>query len=101
LGAFDDSDCIGAITIQDVYTTISIVHDRIIQEAKRLFIYAMKEVKLLLTTLVLKIKHILVGSLKIEQVSVRKNSQEKCALNFMTCAFFRWWYTFTFALLLI
>jgi len=61
----------------------------------------MKEVNLLLTNLVLKIKHTLVRSLKIEQVSVRRIHRKKGALNFMICAFFRWWYTFTFALLLI
>ena len=44
--------------------TISIMRERIIQEAKRLFIHTMKEVNLLLTTLVLKIKHILVRSVK-------------------------------------
>ena len=51
--------------------------------------------------LVLKIKHTLVGSLKIEQVSAERIHKKKCALNFMICAFFRCGYTFTFALLLI
>lgn len=50
---------------------LAIIHERIIQKAKRLFIIQMKEVKPLLTNLVLKMKHILVDSLKRKLVSVR------------------------------
>jgi hypothetical protein len=48
----------------------------------------MKEVKPLLTNLVLKMKPTLVGFLKSQQVSVRENSQKKCASKSMICAFF-------------
>jgi len=47
----------------------------------------MKGVKSLLTNLVLKMKHILVGSLKIEKVSVRKNSQKEMCVNYDWCIF--------------
>jgi len=65
-----------------------IIHERIIQEAKRIFIIQMKEVNLLLTNLVLKIKHTLVSSLKIEQVSVRENSQEERCIKFYDLCIF-------------
>jgi AraC-like DNA-binding protein len=35
--------------------------------------------------------------LKSQQVSVRENSQKKCASKSMICAFFRQWNTFTLA----
>lgn len=41
----------------------------------------MKEVKLLLTNLVLKMKHTLAGFLKSQQVSVRENSQKNVHQN--------------------
>jgi hypothetical protein len=58
-----------------------IIHERIIQEAKRLFIHTMKEVKPLLTNLVLKMKPTLVGFLKSQQVSVRENHKKNVHQN--------------------
>jgi hypothetical protein len=74
-----------------------IIHDRIIQEAKRLFIHTNERSKTIVTNLVLKMKHTLVGFLKSQQVSVRENSQKKCASKSMIRAFFRQWNTFTLA----
>jgi hypothetical protein len=46
-----------------------------------------ERVKLLATNLVLKMKHTLVGFLKSQQVSVRENSQKKCASKSMIVHF--------------
>jgi AraC-like DNA-binding protein len=65
----------------------TITHDRIIQEAKTLFIHTNERGKTIAYELGLENEVYVSKFLKSQQVSVRENSQKKCASKSMICAF--------------